>query len=1134
MTNKEVSRSGSRRKLWIALPLVLLVVAWLAPWFVALTPARNSIVQSILSDVDGPITSQSASFGWFSPIVLNDVTIRDAEGGDVFSSPQVASERTLLSLILNHDHIGKWTIERPLIRAVVRSDGSNVEQVFHEWIYGERTDTGRDLGLDLQIVDGTVQILNATDAQIPDEIFISNLSLSRPVMRTDPLTLEVAATADPAKESELTANLTMHYERVEGGPMVTIGQSKLSSRDLPLKSLARVIQRVAPGTQVAGMLTGAVTLAWDDAKNERTLIGNMDSTNVSLAGPWLGKDRFQSAAISTKADMQWNDVEVHINACEVRGELGEAVAKGRLPLGLAAWNEVADEDFTVRGNIDLVRLAQLLPDTLRIRQGTEITEGKVKWFATSYEGPKGRTWKADLTATDLAAETTDREIRWPEPINVKVAAHQSDNGPIIETISCRSKFLTIEGAGSLDKLRLTANGDLGQLATDVGRFVHLGKLRLAGVFDATLDSIAKDERIGIDGIANISNLRIASAEQVLWKSESARGEVKIAGTWSDGAIQGIDSARVDVKSNREHAVAQLLEPVDGLRNLAGARYRVGYGGPYGVWTTRLAAWLGQPPTLPIAENDAVTLDAKVQQTGDVLAASEAVLRINSTASSSASPDSRTILAITGAGTWAESEGKVELRDLVAQGDGFTLKAPSFAYAIADTADANTPLAIDATITGDLAKLTPWLIPPSSEPTTRLAGQLDGTLRVEQSDGISKANIDARIDNFAAVSPTGNKWQENRLAVAGNVDWKPSTDEFTIHKANIQGRDVTADIRGRATLAENDRTVDLNGELRYDLAKLTILLQSYLGKDFSMQGRDALSFAVRGRIPDADSANDTNAWQQLQGTARFGWDRASYQGFEIGKVAVDAKLANGQIDFGRIETSVNDGTLTLVPLVDLRGKQPTLVLAKGNVIRNVRITPDTCRSALKYVLPYLADATQAEGRLSLDLDKCALPLTDMGKGSMVGRVTMHQADVSASSPLLRELSFLMQSATLVSMPRESVVPFELAKGRVYHDTVTLVVGRDVNISTRGSVGVDGTLNLLVEAPIPRGILGDRPLGASLSRQKVQVAVTGTLSKPEVDREEVRRAVARLASGTLNDFLDKELGNALDRLFKRRRQ
>src|SRR4029078_4101215 len=106
--------------------------------------------------------------------------------------------------------------------------------------------------------------------------------------------------------------------------------------------------------------------------------------------------------------------------------------------------------------------------------------------------------------------------------------------------------------------------------------------------------------------------------------------------------------------------------------------------------------------------------------------------------------------------------------------------------------------------------------------------------------------------------------------------------------------------------------------------------------------------------------------------------------------------------------------------------------------------------------------------------------------------------------------LSRPATTAKLSKESVVPFQMADGRIYHRDLELVF-TDLTIRTSGSVGWDESLSILAEMPVPPKWIGNNPLGASLKGQTIRLPIGGTLNHPKIDE----RALAKLSSQFLRD-------------------
>ena len=97
-------------------------------------------------------------------------------------------------------------------------------------------------------------------------------------------------------------------------------------------------------------------------------------------------------------------------------------------------------------------------------------------------------------------------------------------------------------------------------------------------------------------------------------------------------------------------------------------------------------------------------------------------------------------------------------------------------------------------------------------------------------------------------------------------------------------------------------------------------------------------------------------------------------------------------------------------------------------------------------------------------------------------------------------------------------FRMVGGRVYHQGLELIFP-EFTVRTHGSVGLDQTMNLMAEMPVPPKWLANTPrLAESFRNQTISVPIAGTLSQPRLDQ----KAMADLS----RQFLQKAAGNMLE--------
>jgi hypothetical protein len=116
-------------------------------------------------------------------------------------------------------------------------------------------------------------------------------------------------------------------------------------------------------------------------------------------------------------------------------------------------------------------------------------------------------------------------------------------------------------------------------------------------------------------------------------------------------------------------------------------------------------------------------------------------------------------------------------------------------------------------------------------------------------------------------------------------------------------------------------------------------------------------------------------------------------------------------------------------------------------------------------------------------------------------------------------------------RDQQVNFRVLDGRVHHQNMEFQVG-DVTMRSQGSVGFDETISLTLQVPIQDAWIGDQPLLAGLKGQMLQVPITGTLTRPQMDQRAIAGLSQQLLQGAAQKAIGGELNKALDKLFKSR--
>jgi len=190
----------------------------------------------------------------------------------------------------------------------------------------------------------------------------------------------------------------------------------------------------------------------------------------------------------------------------------------------------------------------------------------------------------------------------------------------------------------------------------------------------------------------------------------------------------------------------------------------------------------------------------------------------------------------------------------------------------------------------------------------------------------------------------------------------------------------------------------------------------------------------------------------------------------------------------------------------------LVIDSTRLLDRQTLSPELCNQGLQLIAPFLAESTEVEGEVSLELNEFRLPLDAVDpqrhdeRTSIQGSVQLHQVSAGLRGPLMDAIGGLLGTLLRTEIPNrirmadDTVVAFHVRQGRVHHEGLSLLLPElpeEIVLKTRGSVGLDNTLDLIVEVPIPLTLLHDGPLMQRLSRKPLELHVTGTLAEPQVN-------------------------------------
>jgi len=804
---------------------------------------------------------------------------------------------------------------------------------------------------------------------------------------------------------------------------------------------------------------------------------------------------------------------------------------------------LAREEYKLDGHADLAQIARRLPQTLQIREDTEITAGQIDLAVISRREAAGMTWSGNIGANKLAANSGGRALTWSNPLSIQFDTHESKNGLVLDRAQCTSSFLQVEAAGSIDDLTASATFDLARLTAELRQFSDLGGGQLAGRGQAQLAwKRGENNRFASAAQFQSQGFQYTAAGGNAWKEDNLVAKLDLDGELHGQALKRIDRAELTVDAGGEKLQARLTEPVSEPMSAAWT-LDCSWQGQLNNWSRRLETCAGITGW-DLAGAGSMQASLACSTKSIELAQSKgqfAQLRAWGHGCFITEPSA----TLSGTGRWDLGKSRLEL-DQATITAGPTMATVSKAVIQATS----TGWAIEgatAKIGGDLAQWYRWRHDPRTAPSLQAAGRLDATADLKHDSRITTCQAEGKIDQLQLVDLTRPTtpgaapavWRERQITFLANGNYRHETQLASLDKIQIASDALRASAAGAIPLADQGGQVDLKGTIEYDWNQLAPLWRPYLGPNVQIAGRQSRAFSMQGRL--TGSPTDSESWKQVAGEAAVGWTGMDISGMRVGPGEVVARLSDGQVQGRPMDVQVSEGRFTFTPFVRLNPAPAELLIARGPLLTDVHLSPEICARGLKFVAPILAESTVAEGRFSISLDGGHIPLGDPGAGDTSGKMTM-KAQVKAGPVaqefmvLLNEITAVLQRGTLVERNDQasallsidtSDIEFRMVNRRVYHRGLKFMAGT-LPITTHGSVGLDETLAIVAEVPIQAKLLGrDLSLGA-LEGQSLQIPIDGTLKKPKLDHRIVERLTGQLLQNATRGLLLEGLNKQLDRL------
>lgn len=1186
-------RTGSAKRKLLVLLVALAALVLFAPSIVIYTPLRQRVLTMAVPPEAARIEVDSLTVGWLTPVTATGIKLYDPEGNRLAEAQKLSIDRTVIGFLTSSDDLGTIRLEGATLYALARPDGSNIEDALAraaaaggEGSGGDQLDTSAGgPSYVLQIAGGRIL---SRDAVTGDTWSAESLEAQIDHPGSGPLRVKVAGLMRPASVEDggprnVSPQTTAGRFELEwgGDDAQQMQRWRCVCQQLPTSALTPWLRRVDPQAAVMGELTGEMSAAYPNARYDSLsgdTTGRISLSNFAVASSALGGEQLavNDTALAWKCTASGGRVSVEslslasdIARFDLRGALDERMVREVVAGTAEPHALVTHGDLEAEGALNLARLAQRLPNLLKVREGTTITSGQVQFNARTMPHSGGHQLTASLTTTPLAGRTRGRAIEWDAPLSFDLVARHAADDWRFDRLTCRSQFVEVTGSGDARQMQLTGRVDLDELTSRLDQFVDLTDWQLAGRGqleakcrrDETGQFVADASGTLTDFVIAWRGAALATEPQLEWAANAAGAAT--AGRWPDRLTQ----AELSLSAAGDELTAKLTQPtlIDQTWAATDWPLELTTSGRLNGWTRRIRPWVdlsswstsGQLQLAARGRVRSSPLNLQIvssQVTVDRLRATTPTLQIEEPQaqwSGDIAWDSTTGTLVSRSGQLVTSSVSAGFRDW---------------YWTADPQQTGRVGGL-AAVRMDLSRLARVRkMPPGELPKVLPIGQVSGNIKLAaQGDQVVAAvdlgGKDIQIQKPAAVLPGAAPkletiWSEPNLRLVGTVSYAPQLDRLKFDGLQTQAATLAIAASGSIDAVSSTRQLNLAGTIDYDLGRLSPVFAQYIGGGLTINGREQARFEVSGPLSEFTtrtsgdpgstvvfsqaSANSASAPTPWAGRLLAPWQSASLYGLPIGQGRISAEMRSGKVTIEPLDFAVGGGRLTASPAVALAPAPGQLTLPAGPLLTNIRITPDVSNRLIKFIMPVLAEATQTEGVFSMNLSGATVPLGAPAAADVAGQLAVQSVRMVPGPAageligLIRELETLIRTRNLLSggataqqpitllSVSDRTVDFRLVDGRVYHQGLEFQIG-EVQLRSRGSVGLDETLSLMLELRLPDKWLGRSPQGSGV----IEVPVTGSLGGWKIDRQ---AALASLKTQVIDRFLNEEtIGNALDKLF-----
>jgi hypothetical protein len=1110
------------------LVVVALIIIALMPSILSSDMMKPFVIRQANQQLPGELQLESWSLSWLGGIQGQGIVYDNQTEGFLAQVSEIKAEKGLLGMIFNGGELGSVELVDPAVVFYLSEESTlqGSSQAPSSPSAPDSTPTQKD-GAFIPVYYGKLNITNGAiltaAADGSETVIAKRLDLTLDAPGPDsPITYRFSAeSGDSSGHASGEGSLVLAADEPLDLQKIQL-TSNVIVKNWELKDALAIVAARAGLPSGAGRLNANVSLSGDRA-DRLDMNGQMAIQTLRLRGGPLRSDTPTVKGIVVDLNGSRTANTFSINKLTFRSSLASGSAT-------ASLDDENQQRLSGKADVDLAEVFSQFPATLKLREDTKITTGKMALSANIKSAPSQTTFDSDARIDRLQGISAGKKISWTKPVTVSARGQMGQEGLQLDNLSLRSSFLEADGRGDMHNMQVDLSADLKAALAELRKFIEIKQWDGSGNLNLNLKLNEKSENLNqarvklhIDDFVLSRNRRPILARQVVRADLNADVQVaevaadskliqpslKIQSSVASGKLTAQQVARSASNSFPDAASLKLNGNIN-LQQLSSLLKTLNILSPQ----TMLAGKSNIKAGGDLADGRLTLANTRIETQKLIYRQDNKMVRENR-------------LVLTTKGQIDLNNHSLTLAPVDIHAQAGKIHIPELA--VADWTHAPNNIKVGGRADLDLDKLVQGYGDFIQLPKkTRLSGK--GRFDFDMDFTHPKTQymkLQGNVAPFKLVSTSLPTISEKKVSLNADVYRSPDGRNLTINKIELNSNALSLNAAGTLNQSGKNKILDAKGTMRPDMKLVSDYLKKTGRSQVRFTGKKATPFTLK-LVSKGDRWEDP--LKHLNFSGAFHVEAIEAYGMKLTPNDVPVRVA-GAAAGAKFESPANGGQLDFQPTVDM-GQDPYILSFKKNIdlLKDVQITQGLIDGVLAAIHPLFKDAVVPEGLLGLNMKHFSWPLSEKQRNQATFAGTLRLNGVRLNStPFMADLLSIMGISERELRLVDQDIAFEAKNGRIELSPVTLEA-QGSQLTMQGSVGFDKTIDFIARVPVTEKMVG-RDGYRFLQGTTIRVPIRGTASRPRLDQTALQDATGDLIQQALRKNLEQGAQNLLQNLFKK---